>query len=68
MILHVSTSYENVPNLVLIEKVRKGGKKGSSKGEKKKEDSGFSSQQKKNLRHIKCFNCNKHVHYCFLVL
>jgi hypothetical protein len=34
----VSTSYEDVPDLALIGKVRKGGKKGSRKGQKKKED------------------------------
>jgi hypothetical protein len=33
---HVSTSYEDVPNLALIGKVRKGGKKGSGRVRRRK--------------------------------
>jgi hypothetical protein len=43
--------------------VRKGGKKGFGKGQKKKEDSWSSNQRKKDLNNIKCFNCVKHGHY-----
>jgi hypothetical protein len=60
---YISTSYKDVLNLSLIEKVTKEGKKGSGKGQKKKEDSRSSNQQKKDLSHIKTFNCSKHGHY-----
>jgi hypothetical protein len=59
----VSTSYEDVLDLALIRKVRKGWKKGFGKGQKKKEDSISSNHKKKDLIHIKYFNYNKHCHY-----
>jgi hypothetical protein len=40
----VSNNYEDVLDLTLIGKVSKGGKKGSDKGLKKKEDLGSSNQ------------------------
>jgi hypothetical protein len=44
--------------------VRKGRNKARSRnGQKKKEDSRSSNQQKKYLSHIKCSNCNKQGHY-----
>jgi hypothetical protein len=50
-LLQVSTSHEDVPDLALVGKVRKGGKKLFEKGQKKKEDLG-SFNRKRRIRAI----------------
>jgi hypothetical protein len=61
----VASMEEEEQNLALINKMKKGNKKGGpGKGQKgKKEDSSSSNQGKKDLSHIKCFKCQKFGHF-----
>jgi hypothetical protein len=56
---------EEIQNLALIGKVRRGGKKGGlERGQMgKEEESESSNQGKKDLKSHKCFRCHKMGHY-----
>jgi hypothetical protein len=55
---------EEEQNLALINKMKKGNKKGVEKGQKwKKEDPGSFNHGNKDLSHIKFFKCQKFEHF-----